>query len=1087
MPIIDNENTILLDELKELLNHTERASIAVGYFFISGFAQIMDSLGRIEGSDDPDHVLRLLISPTTDRRTAEAMLQANESLRAAEREGDRDVPEEEALGRARDEVCKALEYMPQSEGDVRAVRKLIDLIRRKKVQVKVYTQDRLHAKAYIFDLDPSQVFRGAAIVGSSNLSISGIREHAELNLMTSHKLREGDHGDLLEWFDRHWNHPSCAEFTEEAAEILGRSWAGSRHTPKDVYGKAALHEHGDYDPPPQHDTGAEVELFDFQKKAVGEAIRKLDSYGGVIIADVVGTGKTYVGSAILKHLKEYHHAKPLVICPPHLRDMWQDHLRKFDIYGEVESRYKIGMGDDVLRNHTHCDTVLIDESHNFRHQHTNAYGALLAFMEDKTDEARVIMLTATPISNTIQDLKNQLRLFPAEGLERIPVLGTTKLDAYFKGLENPDRSVTPEGVSKIQDLLRHVLIRRVRGQIIDRYARRDGDRFYLEHGESRKYFPRRNLQNPSEYDADRVYNNSFEAIERAIGELRLARYVPGRYVREEFAEKDRYSDLVHISTSLAGIVRTSLLKRMESSIKAFDTSINNYQRGYRLFREQLDKGTVPLGKGFKDAIYSMADSDYDHDDFERDIAKIKPQYDIGAFDVGAWKDDIDSDLRKFAEIKGHLSGEEYTARDDKLHKLRDLVRGRDEKILVFSESAETARYVYDYLKAELPGRRIAQIDSKQNHKTKTLLVRRFDPEHNGAPGMPRGEQLDLLVSTDVISEGVNLHAGRTVINYDFHWNPVRLIQRVGRIDRIGSEHPVIDIFNFLPTTKIDAALSLRDRVANKIRTIRQIIGTDQKILEATEEIDEAGVSAIYGATDDSVLDPALRGGILDIVETDAEKHADDIRGDDGRKKYFEGLPFGIRAVAGSKRLLVACEAEDLLDRSGDKSRTTENAGWWRRYYEVAGDDVKNIPASSFLKQVGDNSGAPAGDEGPQYNEFVAKAWKEFNRDISNEVGRNAPRKHQQYFEGKLVDIATHNKDLADRARRLRPFVGSRMRHTHQPYRSLIDLHKRIDQDTRMGDEGVVAGLETIQRKYGDIHYERIIRKPRILYSLMVGT
>ena len=446
MPIIDNENTILLDELKELLAHTERASIAVGYFFVSGFAQIMDSLGRIEESDDPDHVLRLLISPTTDRRTAETMLQANESLRAAEYEGDRHVPEEEALGRTRDEVGKTLEYMPQSEGDMRAVRKLIDLIRRKKVQVRVYTQDRLHAKAYIFDLDPSQVFRGAAIVGSSNLSISGIREHAELNLMTSHKLREGDHGDLSEWFDRHWNHPSCVEFTEEAAEILERSWAGSKHTPNDVYGKAALHEHGDYEPPPDPDVS--IELFDFQKRAVGEAIRKLDSYGGVIIADVVGTGKTIVGSAILKYLKEHRRAKPLIICPPHLKEMWKDHLRKFEIYGEVESRYKIGMEDDVLQNYTHCDTVLVDESHNFRHSNTNAYKALREFMENKGEEALIIMLTATPISNTIHDLKNQLKLFPEEGLERIPVLGTTKLDVYFKGLENADRSVTSDGVSK---------------------------------------------------------------------------------------------------------------------------------------------------------------------------------------------------------------------------------------------------------------------------------------------------------------------------------------------------------------------------------------------------------------------------------------------------------------------------------------------------------------------------------------------------------------------------------------------------------------------------------------------------------------
>ena len=952
--VIDNEGRVLADELQKFLPHAERASIAVGYFFVSGFAEIMGSLERIERSGDPGHVIRLLISPTTDRRTAEAMLEANESFQAAEAESARHAEEDEAVGRAKEEVRRTIEYMSQSEKDGRAVGKLISLIRAKKVQVRVYTQDRLHAKAYILELGAGQLVHTVAIVGSSNLSISGIREHAELNLMTTH---EGDHAELLEWFDRHWSHDSCREFTEEAAEILEASWAGKDHTPDDVYGKAALHEHGGYAVfPPPEPPDRTIELFDFQKKAVGEAIRKLDEYGGVIIADVVGMGKTYVGSAILKYLKEHRHAKPLIICPPHLKEMWRDHLKRFDIYGEIESRHKIGMEDDVLQSHTHCDTILIDESHHFRHRNTNAYQALSAFMEDKTDDARMIMLTATPISNTINDLKNQLKLFPAEGLEKIPVAGASKLDDYFKGLEENDRSVTPEGVAKIQDLLRHVLIRRIRGQIIERYAKRDGDRHYLEQrGGARKYFPKRNLQNPAEYDADKVYNDSFEAIERAIGELRMAKYVPGKYIRDEFMGEEKYKDLASISAQLAGIVRTSLLKRMESSIKAFDTSIKNYQRGYRLFRQQLDRGTVPIGKEFKDAIYRMADDDYDQEDYERDVAKIKSQYDVGAFRVEEWKEDIDRDLAKFAEIMGHLRGDEYTKRDDKLHKLLDIIKGRDGKILVFSESAETARYVYGYLSEELPDRRMAQIDSKQDQRTKTELVRRFDPQHNGSEDMPKDRQLDVLVSTDVLSEGVNLHAGRTVINYDFHWNPVRLIQRVGRVDRIGSEHPVIDIFNFLPTTKIDAKLSLREIVANKIRTYREVIGSDQKILEATEVIDDEGVSDIYDPRGDSVLDPKLRGGILDIAETEAEKHADAIRGDAERKKYFEELPFGIRGAAGSGRLLVACEAEDILSRTGDKSTAVESSGPLRRYYEVTADGIVDITASSFLRQVSSNS------------------------------------------------------------------------------------------------------------------------------------
>ena len=1047
----------------------------------------MDHLKRMEESDNPEHILRLLISPTTDRRTAEAMLRANESYKSAEDESTRDVDTDKSIEAAREEIRRTLEHMPQSEGELLAVKKLIDLIRKKKIQIKVYTQSQLHAKAYIFELDSTQLIRAVAIVGSSNLSISGIQEHAELNLQTAHP---GDHKELLEWFDRHWNHISCQDFTKEIADILKGSWAGDPHTPQDVYGKAALHEHGDIELlDMEEEPGGprvEIKLFDFQKRAVGEAIHTLDTYGGVIIADVVGMGKTYVGCAILRHFQRQHYAKPLIICPPHLKDMWVDYLRKFDIHGEVESRYKIGMEDNILQKYMHCDTVLIDESHNFRNSHTYAYDALSKFLDEKT-EIKVIMLTATPISNTIRDLKNQLKLFPAEGLERIPVIGAANLDEYFKGLEDSNKIVPDDGIIKIQDLLRHVLIRRIRGQIIERYAKSDtGGRYYLEHPDGRKYFPKRNLQNPEEYDIDKVYNNAFDTIERTIESLRMARYVPGKYIRDEFLDEEKYHDLASISKPLASITRTSLLKRMESSIKAFDTSVRNFQKGYRLFKQELERGTVPLGKKFNDVIYKMIDDDYDPEDYEQKTANIESEYDIAAFKIDAWKADLDWDLSKFAEILGHLQGAEYEKRDDKLHKLRDLISKHDEKVLVFSESAETVKYICRYLQRELGGRRIEQIDSKRDQKTKTSLIRRFDPEHNAGSDLHPDQELDILVSTDVLSEGVNLHACRIVINYDFHWNPVRLIQRVGRIDRIGSEHPIIEIFNFLPTTRVEESLSLRERVANKIRTIRRIIGTDQQILEATEDVDENGVSNIYDPQgDDSILDPKLRTSLLDIPDTESEKHADSIRNDDVKMKHFEDLQFGIRGVAGSSKLFIACEVEDILLQTGKKGSSTDSLGTMRRYYEITTDVTKTISASSFLKQVGDNSHDNASCDDSRYNELVAKAWDRFNRDIKDERARRTKRKHQTYFERKLMDIATNKPKLADRAKRLRPFVTSRMRHTHQPYRSLIELHKKIDQDARMDEESLIVGLEKIKQRYGDISYKRILRKPKILYSLMV--
>lgn len=1086
--VIDNEKVVLLDQLRGILPDTNRASIAVGYFFISGFGEIMDSLHKIEASDDPNHIIRLMISPTTNRATAEALLASNESYDVAKLKSKEMGSEEEGRESARTEVKKTLEYMSQREMDQRAAAKLAELIRKKKVQVKVYTKDQLHAKAYIFELDNRQLQK-MAIVGSSNLSISGIKEHTELNLRTNHS---GDSQKLLEWFDRHWNDPTCQEFTRDIADIIGESWV-AKHSPSDVYNKAVLYEHDELTDDAVGDGDAR-ELFDFQKSAVGNAIKKLDKYGGVMIADVVGMGKSYIGSAILKYLKENNRSKPLIICPPHLKDMWRAYMDDFGIYCAIESRYQIGMDNRILPRHSNCDVVLIDESHNFRNSDTNSYRELLAFMEEKTEEARIIMLSATPIANGVTDLKNQLKLFPQEMLLRIPPLNDTTLDKYFEGLEGSKSKIQEDADIKIRDLLRYILIRRTRKQIIEKYAGHEGTgdhvRHYLEKDGEKKYFPKRKLQNPEEYNIDRVYNSSFQMIESAIESLTLARYAPGNYIRDEYLDGShpdhrKYADLNSTTKPLVGIVRTSLLKRMESSIMAFASSVGHYQEGYKEFLKQLDKGLVPIGPEFRDEIYkkiSYEGEDYDSD-YERRIGEIKPKYDINAFDVTRWRRDILEDINRFSSIRGNLVPQsEFTKHDDKLHTLAKLIDARDhqEKILIFSESAVTAKYIHKYLEKELkPARRIEQIDSKQRTKEKNDRVERFDPKNNNAD-IPKSREIDVLISTDVLSEGVNLQAGKTVINYDFHWNPVRLIQRVGRIDRIGSEHNTVDVINFLPTSTVERTLSLQERVANKIETIRRIIGHDQHILDATEAVDSDAVSDIYAGNED-VLDSNI-SSVIDVGESKSERDANRIKKDDTKRRQIEQMPFGIRSVSGRDKLLIACEADEVVvDRQQNRSISKRT---YRRHYEVTQDEITRIWPSSFLNQLGEHKGNAAGDEEPAYNEFVAAAWKEFDRDMKNSSAKKSMLKHQKYFDKKLRQLSEH-PDVGRAALSLLPFIGQRMLTNYQPYRKLTELRKRIDRDPDMGKTEILAGLEKIREQYRDKKYEKIISKPRILYSMMV--
>ena len=726
--VIDNENVVLLDQLKIHLPNTTRASIAVGYFFISGFAAIMDSFAKIEKSDDPNHIIRLLISPKTNRPTAEALLASNESLDDARRKVETDHVDGRSVTSR--QIRDSLGHMPQTAQDRCAVLKLADLIRRGKLQVRVYTKVQLHAKAYIFEMEDNPALPRFSIVGSSNLSISGIREHTELNLRTN---VDNDTEKLKEWFDRHWE--EAQEFTEEMSELIQDSWIDDRR-PIDIYRKAVMHEYGNL----PSEVGVEArQLFEFQRIAVLKAIKMLEEYGGVIVADVVGTGKSYIGSMILKYLKETKRAKPLIICPPHLIDMWKEYMRLFDIYAEVESRYKIGMADNILSRYTNCDVILVDESHNFRNK-TNAYEALHAFMEQQSDDSAIIMLTATPVSNGVTDLKNQLNLFPAERIRDIPPLGNTSLDEYFKGSEQEHR-LTEEGEEKIRELLRHILIRRTRKQIREKYAKRDGKRYYLElkSGE-RSYFPERNLMTPRQYDIDKVYLSSFEDILTHVERLTMARYSPGDYIREEYQntthpQYKKYNDLANRMKSLIGMVRSGLLKRMESSIAAFAASVTNYQKGSQEFLDFLKKGIVPIGKDYQDAIYKSII--YDDDGY--DLEKLgESDYSIDAFDVASWRSDLVHDIGEFGKILNYLpDASDYHKFDDKFDSLLETIRSRDEKILLFTESRVTAEYLYRRIKAAMLGIRIGQTDSHKSSAEKREMVGRFAPANNNASFSPQ--------------------------------------------------------------------------------------------------------------------------------------------------------------------------------------------------------------------------------------------------------------------------------------------------------------------------------------------------------------
>jgi HKD family nuclease len=410
--VIDNKRKLLRDVLLTTLPQAESASFALGYFFISGFNVIIESVKHLKK-------FRLLISNTTNQSTAEALIEGFKTVRQAKKELERDrFVNPKKINQVKLEAdrnfSKSLEQMEQTDDDEVVIKELIEMMKTGKVEVRVYPKEKLHAKAYLFegnaDFKKFTESNGIGIVGSSNLSLAGMEHNSELNLKTLHG---GDYDHLVDWFEELWK--DGIEYTEEFEIILANSWAGKIRTPYEVYIKAIYHEvkdrlEGGHEIDPVWGT-AFPKLFPFQHKAVDQALTMFELYGGLILGDVVGLGKTYIGTALLKYLQLQGY-RALIVCPPHLYDMWDKFCVEYEVDAKILSRGRLSRDDFELYQDYRFkdrDLVLIDESHHFRNSDSRQYENLHTFMQAR--DAKAILLTATPYANSAEDIKNQIMLF----------------------------------------------------------------------------------------------------------------------------------------------------------------------------------------------------------------------------------------------------------------------------------------------------------------------------------------------------------------------------------------------------------------------------------------------------------------------------------------------------------------------------------------------------------------------------------------------------------------------------------------------------------------------------------------------------
>lgn len=933
--IIDNRDQRLADHINDILATSDAARFAVGYFFLSGFEAIhekLEGVGRV----------RLLIGNTGSRETLEQLAEAAGRLAPVRAAADRErylrgVEQEERARETAAAIGRSAELMEQTDGAESLVRTLMRLIEQGRLEVRVYTRGRLHAKAYIFDYGSGRYEPGVAIVGSSNLSLSGLTHNSELNVVV-HGAE--NHAQLAAWFDRLWE--EAFPFDQLLLEQLRACWAAVQVRPYDIYMKSLFALVGDRlegraGDGVLWDDEITRALADFQVDAVRQTIQTIRDRGGAFVSDVVGLGKSFVGAAIVKHFERTERRRALILCPRSLVDMWEAYNETYQLNAQVLSMGFLSQGSGVLDKvqYRDRDFVLVDESHNFRSHASQRYEALQTYLARAG--RRVCLLTATPRDKSAMDVYNQLKLFHPDDITELPV-DPPNLKEYFKAVE--------KGQRRLQDLLRHVLIRRTRRDILRNYGFAEGSntplrelpetelqpyldgrrRAYVRVGGRRQFFPRRELETVA-YSIEATYAGLYQQIRNWLAPpvgaqgpaeaLTYARYGLWHYVLPESRKSSPYRDLQRAGMNLRGLIRVMLFKRFESSVQAFRATLQRLEGIHGAFLAAMEQGFVPAGDAAQGLLY---DADQADDlDLMDALRAASGRYALADFDAPRLRRDLEADralIRRMLELVAPIGPETDAKLQELKSRLRSGIPQKTGKALIFTQYADTARYLYDALS---DGGKAQDVESVYgNDKNKAQVAARFAPRANPQIRVAVQDEVRLLIATDVMSEGLNLQDCDVVVNYDLHWNPVRLIQRFGRIDRIGSENERIWGFNFLPETQLEAQLGLQNVLKQRIKEIHDTIGEDSAILDRTETLNEEAMFAIYGG--DAGRIGAIEEGGGDLVDlNEAEELLRRLLRDDPEEfERIRNLPDGIRtgreapARAGAYLFCQAGEYQQLM-------------------------------------------------------------------------------------------------------------------------------------------------------------------------------
>lgn len=742
----------------------------------------------------------------------------------------------------------------------------------KKIQIAAHPSKNIHAKIYIFKPKLfNQHNSGSVITGSSNLSATGIGALPESNYEFNVELRDFDDVNYAsKEFEKLWNESvdilPADIVRDNIKNLVKDTYLANNITPYELYYKLLIEYFGssvDFDPSSITDLPPKYKKLDYQADAVNEGFALLQKHRGFFLADVVGTGKTIIATLIAKKLFNYDlHKyegkinKTLIIAPQTIRDDWEKVLKDFALPNVLflPNRSFHWLYEKPSYDPKSFDLIIVDEAHKFRSNTADSYNELQKLCKTPTNhkledgtvlEKKIILISASPLNNSPEDIKNQILLFQdgknsSLEISNIDYFFNQKVKQYKDLKKETDKKIIKEKVAEIygdirEKIITQIMIRRTRTDLmsVEQYKKNLDEQGII--------FPKIGKPNKIFYKLEAELEELYDKTFIIISKLNYVIYEEIKSLKPEARAKYEIPEVAY--SALADIMKTLLVKRLDSSFEAFKQSLKNFLTKLKSKAKQFENGKIFIAPGIKEiniSEYVLEDREdeleklltndqskgeiYSPDDFENnfyeklllDLELIEPLY---------------NDWKKIIEDPKY---------DILLKKLKDnffkkpLNSGG--KIVIFSEAKVTTDYLTKRLEKD-GYNKVLNINASNRNKLKEKLQTEFDENFEGV----KTNNYNILITTEVLAEGINLHRSNVIINYDTPWNSTRLIQRIGRVNRIGSKAEKIHVYNFFPTANVEGDIKLEQKAFLKLQSFHEALGEDSQIYHEAEETKTFGI------------------------------------------------------------------------------------------------------------------------------------------------------------------------------------------------------------------------------------------------------